>query len=70
MTELAGTITATVLGETAPVITATDILKAKDKVFKGGENGQLKIVDVSKTDQITIKDKAFTARRERPNQDR
>jgi len=56
LTELAGTITATVLGETTPIITATEILKAKDKVFKGGENGQLKIVEVSKTDggQITI----------------
>ncbi len=56
LTELAGTITATVLGETTPVITATEILKANGKVFKGGENGQIKINDVSKTDvgQITI----------------
>ena len=56
LTELAGAVTATVLGETTPIIIATEILKAKDKVFKGGENGQIKIVDVSKTDggQITI----------------
>ena len=56
LTELSGTVTATVLGETAPVITATDILKANGKVFKGGDNGQIKVADVSTNDngQITI----------------
>ena len=54
LTELSGTVTATLLGETTPVITATDILKAKDKTFKGGENGEIKVGDVTKDESGQI----------------
>jgi hypothetical protein len=57
LTELTGTVSASIFTETAPIITASDILKAAGKTFEGGENGQLKVVEVSKdaNDRITIR---------------
>ena len=57
LTELTGVVTATLLRETTPVITATEILKAGGKSFKGGENGEIKVTDVTKDDngQITVR---------------
>ena len=49
LSELSGTISAHILTEAAPVITADDIMKVKaGAVFKGGENGVLTIADVAK----------------------
>ena len=55
--ELTGTVSASILTEAAPIITAPDILKAAGKTFKGGDNGRLKVVDVSKDEngQIIIR---------------
>ena len=49
LSELSGTVTRHILAEAAPVITASEILKVKaGATFKGGENGELTIADVSK----------------------
>jgi hypothetical protein len=57
LTELSGTVTASILTESAPIITAPDILKAAGKTFKGGDNGQIKVVEVAKDEngRITIR---------------
>jgi hypothetical protein len=57
LTELTGTVSALILTEAAPIITAPDILKAAGKTFKGGDNGQLKVVEVSKDEngRITLR---------------
>lgn len=44
--ELKGTITARVLSEPETVIIVTDLAKAK--TFKGGEDGYIKVTDVTK----------------------
>jgi hypothetical protein len=55
--ELTGTVSAHVLSEPTAIISATEILKAAGKEFKGGENGLLKIVEVSKdaNGQVIVK---------------
>ena len=57
LTELSGTVSAHILSESTPVITATEILKSAGKVFKGGENGQIKVAEASKNDngQVTLR---------------
>jgi hypothetical protein len=55
--ELTGTVSASVLTEATPLITVPDILKTAGKTFKGGDNGQLKVVSVSNDEngRITIR---------------
>ncbi len=48
--ELTGVITANVLSETKPMITADKLDKAAGKTFKGDEGGSIKIIEV-KTDE-------------------
>ncbi len=57
LTELTGTVSASIYTEATPIITAPDILKAAGKTFKGGDNGQFKVVEVTKdeTGRITIR---------------
>ncbi len=57
MAELTGLVSASILTEAAPLITVPDILKAAGKTFKGGDNGQLKVANVSRdeNDQITMR---------------
>jgi hypothetical protein len=57
LAELSGTVSASILTEATPVITVPDILKAAGKTFKGGDNGQLKVVEVTKdaNGQITLR---------------
>jgi hypothetical protein len=52
--ELTGTVAAEVLGEPTAVIMAPDILKAAGKEFKGGENGVLKVQDVTRADNGAV----------------
>jgi hypothetical protein len=52
--EFKGTITAKVLGETSAIISAPNILEAGGKTFKGGEDGVLKVVDVTKNENGRI----------------
>jgi hypothetical protein len=57
LTELTGTVCASIFTEAAPIITAPDILKAAGKTFEGGDNGQLKVVEVAKdaNGRITVR---------------
>jgi hypothetical protein len=58
LTELSGVISAQILAEATPIITVKDIMKLKegDEIAKGGENGQIKIVDVSNNNgQVVIR---------------
>ena len=50
-------VSASILTEATPIITAPDVLKAAGKTFKGGENGRLKVIEVSKDEsgRITIR---------------
>jgi hypothetical protein len=52
--ELSGTISAELWAEPTAIITAPEILKAAGKTFKGGQNGQLVIKDVTKLDNGQI----------------
>src|SRR5262249_40976739 len=53
--EVQGTITAQVLTPPQAYITADEILKAEGKTFKGSEGGSIKIVEVKKEENGTIK---------------
>ena len=57
LTEFSGTISAKILGEMSAIITVPDILTAGGKTFKGGEDGQIKVLDVLKKDngQVLIR---------------
>jgi hypothetical protein len=52
--ELTGTISAQILTAPEAVITTENVLKNNGKTFKGGENGSIKILDVSKGDNGTL----------------
>ncbi len=55
LSELSGTASVHLLTEATPIITADEILKAAGKTFKGGEDGQIVINSVNKTNnQVTI----------------
>jgi hypothetical protein len=56
LAEMSGVISAHILGEAKPIITADDILKAAGKTFKGGEGGQLKITEATENtnNQVVI----------------
>jgi hypothetical protein len=57
ISELRGAVTAKLLGEMSAVIAAPDILTAGGKTFEGGEDGRLRVNNVSKTDdgRLTIR---------------
>jgi ferric-dicitrate binding protein FerR (iron transport regulator) len=52
--ELSGSVNAELWAEPTAIITAPEILKAAGKTFKGGQNGQLVIKDVTKNDNGQI----------------
>jgi hypothetical protein len=55
--EFRGTVTAKILGPMSAIISAPNILNASGKTFLGGEDGQIKVLDVSKEEdgKITIR---------------